>query len=248
MVRGLVPLGTVAQDDDWYDGGTYDFTESRNWVFPETGFYDALVVDDGADRQSFMIRYRAVTGEVDIGSGREAMVLDPRPTTTGRMNRRPYSDYRFDRGSDLAQLARHALLRDDFRALGGGSNDPLTLLFGEDSGDTVLCRPVTEVVLYRETDLAAAVSTRVDAATGSLYVAGDDPEYDRRVRSPEQQRKIARWLEGDTNFDEEWDMPLGDDQPVARIYSFQRYTARVQEVPLVDLDAVASEYGPGGGQ
>lgn len=43
-------------------------------------------------------------------------------------------------------------------------------------------------------------------------------------------------------------MPLGDDQPVARIYSFQRYTARVQEVPLVDLDAVASEYGPGGGQ
>lgn len=239
MVRGFVPAGMMTQGGagprDWYEdyGGARPMDPGeRNWVFPETGFYDALSRDDGADRQSFMVRFSGLTGAIVVGDTREALVLDPRPTASGR-SVPPFSDYRFDRGADLALVARRALQNDLFRALqSNGGLDPLSRLFGDVSGDTVLCRAVEQVALYKEADLAIALDVRLHADTGSIYVPGDQPEYVPQVDAD----RLLEWIEGDTDPDDPW---LGaEDLPVARLYTFQRYTAELQPVPLIDLSSV----------
>lgn len=242
-VRGFVPAGFLllgGSQRDWYDGDDRYDPDERNWVFPETGFYDALTVSDGADRQSFMVRFSGETGAVMVADPREALVLLPRPTASGRTVR-PFSDYRFDRGADLAALARRALQNDIFRAQNaGGGPDALSILFGDASGDTVLSRTVEQVALYREADLAAAIQVKLDPDTGSLYKPGDEPEYINRLR-PEY---VAMWIEGNTNVsDDTW---LGDDDldvPVARLYTLQRYTAALQPVPVLDLQRINDDFG-----
>lgn len=231
MVRGFVPAGAMnigGAQRNWYDGNRYD-PDERSWVFPETGFYDALVRDDGADRQSFMVRFSGLTGAITVGDSREALVLSPRPTASGR-SIKPFADYPVDRGTDLAHVVRRALENDVFKVQqSSGGLDALTQLFGDVSGDTVLCRTVEQLALYKEADLAAAVGARLDPDTGSLYLPGDEPEF---VSGLDTARVIA-WLEGDTDESDPW-LAEGD-LPVARLYTFQRYTGVLQPVPLYDL-------------
>jgi prepilin-type N-terminal cleavage/methylation domain-containing protein len=238
MVRGFVPAHTMevgGSNRDWYEdlGGQRPMDPGeRNWVFPETGFYDALARDDGADRQSFMIRFSGLTGAIMVGDTREALVLSPRPTASGR-GVKPFSDYRFDRGADIALVVRRALQNDVFRSQqSSGGIDPLSRLLGDESGDTVLCRPVEQVALYKASALANALQIKLDRDTDSFYKDGDGPEY---VGSVDADR-MREWLEGDTDPDDPW---LGqNDLPVARLYTFQRYTAELQPVPLLDLASI----------
>ncbi|VAX39546.1 hypothetical protein MNBD_PLANCTO03-1039 [hydrothermal vent metagenome] len=249
MVRGFVPAGMMdlgsRSNRPWYDktaagsGDPYDPAQ-RNWVFPETGFYDALAIDDGEDRQSFMIRFNGGIGSVALGDTREALVLSPRPTAAGRTTN-PYNTFRVDIGANTAAVVRKALLRFESGGLFGGGMDPLTRLFGDISGDTVLCRTVEQVVLYSAPDLAAAIGTKLDRDTGCFYKMlkgkNNEPRYGIRNTFFD---KIPLWLEGDTNFNGEFD-PYAEenpDLPAARIYTFQRYTGALQPVPLLDLDGV----------
>lgn len=236
MVRGFVPAGTLdlgSSVSDWYEGGRYD-AASRNWLFPETDFYDQRATDDGQDRQSFMVRFTGGTGAVDLGSTREALVLSPRATAEGR-GTVPYSLARVDIGADLAGVVRKSLLRDDWRGTGN-----VTTLFGNICGDTILCRTVEQLVLYKVGDLSAALGKNVDRESGCFYRDSEDPTF---AVPPAVMDNAYSWLEGNTNFDNDW---LDDgDLPVARIYTVQRYTGALQPVPLRDLSLFNR---PGGSQ
>lgn len=247
MVRGFVPAGLLdlgnSSGRDWYeDLATRPIqSDERNWVFPETGFFDALKRDDGANRQSFMVRFDGRSGAVLVGDSRESLVLIPRATAADRSSK-PFDEYRFDRDADLAGLVQHALQRDDWKGLSnGGGLDPLSRLLGDISGDTVLCRTVEQVVLYKESDLAESIQARIDRDSGSLYKDADRPQYVSKLDTD----RVSRWLEGDTNGDGQW-IEAGD-TPTARIYTLQRYTAALQPVPLLNLPDIAREFGPGGG-
>ena len=249
MVRGFVPAGMMdlgsGSSRAWYDktatgsGDPYN-PDTRNWIFPETGFYDALATDDGGDRQSFMVRFNGGIGSVALGDTREALVLSPRPTAAGRATN-PYNIFRVDIGADTATVVRKALLRFESGGLFGGGMDPLTQLFGDISGDTVLCRTVEQVVLYNAPDLAAAIGAKLDRDTGSFYkkLRGKNREPRYGIRNTFFD-KIPLWLEGDTNLDSTFEpyATINPDIPVARIYTFQRYTGAIQPVPLLDLDSV----------
>ncbi len=247
MVRGLALVGQLGQDDTnnqpqaWYDGADkrgYD-PGTRNWLFPETGFYDALVSDDGGDRQSFLIRFAGKTGEILYGDTREVLVVSPRPTVIGRDNLPGFDEgIRVDRGGDLAQVVRRAFGRDDWQGgLNNGNNSPLEQLFGDASGDTVLCRSVPQLALYKVTDLANGLAFRLDPDTGSVYKKAIDPQLSRTV-NPKRAALIQDWIEGDTNGDGTVDAPIGEDRPVARLYTARRYSARLEPVPLLDLEGI----------
>ncbi|MBK7405163.1 MAG: prepilin-type N-terminal cleavage/methylation domain-containing protein [Phycisphaerales bacterium] len=242
MVRGFVPAGLLdlggAGGRDWYDGNRYD-NKVRSWVFPETGFFDALRADDGAERQSFLVRFDGKTGAVLVGDPRECLVLLPRATASDR-TRAPFDQYRFDRDADLAGLVQHALQRDDWKGISGSGIDQISRLLGDVSGDTVLCHTVEQVVLYKESDLAESMQARIDKATGCLYKDAVKPEYVAKLDTD----RLNRWLEGDTNNDGQW-IEQGD-TPVARIYTLQRYTASLQPVPLLNLPDIARDFGQGG--
>lgn len=244
MVRGFVPAGAREINSPWYDGDERYKRSERHWVFPENAFYDALVRDDGADRQSFMVRFAGASGAVEMGDTREALVVDPRPTAAGRTTP-PWSVFRLDTG-DVGETVRAAIARlsNQGGLSGGGGSDPLTLLFGDRSGDTLLCRTVSQVVLYKEADLAGAIGQRLDTDTGCLYQNKPDPKYIAKLTDT---TKLRQWLEGDTNFNGDWadNDETNPDQPVARIYTFQRYTGVLQPVPLLNLQDIISSR-PGG--
>lgn len=185
LVRGLAPTGSWspgADDDDkdavvWYGDNRYRSNE-LSWVLPETGFYDRFEGDEGFRRQTFMVRFKAGTGEVAVGRRDEALVYLPSPEIefrrTGPWNQ---IEYRPDRRSDHQRLVRAAL------------NDPglnaadLEQLLGDEASDTVLARPVGQIALYDVRELARMLrkngtsSARVDKQTGSLYagVVGQSP-------------------------------------------------------------------------
>lgn len=239
LVHGLAPAGSLAgPDNQWYEetsGRRFGSNpeRERHWVFPETGFYDALRVNDGANRQTFMIRFEGGVGSVALGGVREALVVSPRPTAAGR-SRRPYSDYRLDATADLASAVRRALLRDDWQRT-EGIPDPLTDLFGDRSGDTILARSVEQLALYKAGDLANALGIKLNADTGVFYAPENEPTLDPRRGRDDFYERLRLWVEGNTNLDGQWIYNDPDDVPVARLYTVQRYTGRLMPVPLLDL-------------
>lgn len=252
MVRGLVPAGMLdlgGATQAWYEGSRYSNTD-RNWVFPENAFFDALVRDDGRDRQSFMIRFVGGIGAVAIGDTREALIVDPRATASARTGS-PWGvqKYRVDFAEDLLAKVRRALV--ELGEGGGptGGRDARTLLFGDMSGDTVLCRSVEQVALYKELDLASAIGQKLDLDTGSLYQDKTDPTFITKLNSSGVKTNLRKWIEGDTNPDNGWLEPddTRPDQPVARLYTFQRYTASLQPIPLLNLQDINSSKPAGGG-
>lgn len=238
IVSGLVPAGMLPDNSDpgWYEdlpGRSFD-TDQRNWVFPETEFFDALVTDDGGNRQTFMIRFNGGIGSVAVGDGREVLAVLPRATTIGR-DEGYFKDVRVDKG-DLASTVRRALNNDRYLAQSrGGSTDPFTVLFGDESGDTVLARTVEQIALYKTTDLANGLGIKLNRDTGSFYADDVEPKIDVRGKSLEFQNRLRSWIEGDTDTDSNWIINDEDDKPIARLYTVQRYTGVLQPVPLLDL-------------
>lgn len=221
MARGFAPPGSLDGDptgpnggnpNGWYEGpGRYN-PAAPNWVFPETAFYDLAVPDDGADRQTFMVRFKAGSGELDTSGTGTAIVVAPRPSQAMR-NPTP-AWQRADKADDLGRWARRIL-----------ADRTLTVaqrraLIGDESGDTVLARGVGELVLYNEKRLAGAIDARLDRRTGTLYQSGTEPRF---VTGADALR-MNQWLEGR--------LP-GPDGPVesdARIFVVGRYQGDVQEV------------------
>jgi len=210
-VRGYAPYGFlqtavlgVTGTDDWFDDTIPDGSSARNagqWVFPETSFFNKRVFSDGADRQTFMIRFDAETGELSKDS-RQALVIAPRATRVYGRNGEDGSPSvraeQVEQATDTRNWARAMLaLPDASRSL------PLANLLGDASGDTILAQPVSELALYKEEKLALGVGARrVNRETGTLYADEDDPMYDNALfggsapGAAQLASDITAWIEG----------------------------------------------------
>ncbi|MFI4893949.1 MAG: Tfp pilus assembly protein FimT/FimU [Phycisphaerales bacterium JB058] len=208
-VRGFV-LGTQLRDEDWYEdlvdyspgsglqtgGNTGSDRGPGAWVFPETDFYNKLEQDDGADRQTFMVRFTAGTGTLSRDAT-SALILDPRPSNLDRPTLPAIQP--LDQAEDLRTWAKRVLIST------GLSDVELQQLIGNESGDTVLARPITDLALYRERRLGQMLQVRnLNRDTSSIYLKDEDPEVDSSLFRDSQladdrvelETRITQWLEG----------------------------------------------------
>ncbi len=287
-VRGFAAMGTtdrqspssaLAPDPNgWYEkpanagalARELDPNAPGNWVFPETDFYANVLNPQassssarelgvaGLDRQTFLVRFKAGTGAVEINDQRLVLVLDPAPSVVptdarlpaaahGRQWRAelattPLGDYRVDVTKDFGQFVRRLASRVDMDGsaslqTSAADLEAIRQVLGDESCDTILARPVTEIALYSEQRLARGIGgTGANRATGCLYGGRDTsgravvpirPEIDVAAigfgtAAPSQielASRINAWIEGRYT-------PQGATEPVesdARIFTVSRY-------------------------
>lgn len=216
-VRGYATPNSI--DDDWYNDTYTGATvrEQGNWVFPETGFFDPQDDDDQGYRQTFLIRFDAGSGTASVPTSRDALLLDPSPSRTLRTTG-VFATYNVEKFSSHRAYVQQVLqLTND--------NDKRALL-GDRSPDTVLARQVTQVCVYDEQRLAGKLKVRLDRATGSLYKAGERPEF---VDAPATLiQDINEWIESpDSEV-----VATGDQKPEqeAKVYFVERYSGSLREM------------------
>ncbi|GAB5495496.1 MAG: hypothetical protein Phyf2KO_05760 [Phycisphaerales bacterium] len=208
MVRGFV-LGTQLRDEDWYEelteydpssgtlqpGGPSDRGPGA-WVFPETDFYGQTEQDDGADRQTFMIRFEAGTGALSRNSS-TALVLDPRLSSENRAQ--VGSIEPVNQAEDLKSWAVRA---SNTQSIDGNQRSDL---IGNESSDTVLARSVTDIALYRERRMAQMLGLRgLNRQTNTIYQPEDRPRIDTSLFREGTlasdrlllETRITQWIEG----------------------------------------------------
>ncbi|RMH11653.1 MAG: hypothetical protein D6695_08750 [Planctomycetota bacterium] len=207
MVRGYAPARFTSSTgggpgigfqnrDDWYDSDLYadrNAWQRGHWIFPEDGFYDLQreTTPPGNNyrtpRQAFMVRFDARSGQLRR-DGREALLIDPRPSSQGRSysdNRTdPQSWKRVDLADDLFSWALRVVTEADLDGDGNPYQPSDTRerqkLVGNQSHDTVLLRDVSRLALYDERELARALGARElsrrrgTEQTGSLYATFED--------------------------------------------------------------------------
>ncbi|MBX3363810.1 MAG: hypothetical protein KF866_03510 [Phycisphaeraceae bacterium] len=208
QVSGLAVPRMVDADTDggapytWYADTRYDPAEA-NWVFPETDFYDRTVGDDGRKRQTFIVRFNAVTGELSTDD-RQVLLWAPSPEISFRASGIwRERNFRPDRNPDQRKVVRNILLglREGPVANFGPDRERL---IGDISTDTVLARPVRQLALYDVRQLAPAVRRQgappgfqgVDRGTGCLYrspTGNNPPEplYDVAVQANRAMPEVA---------------------------------------------------------
>lgn len=281
MVRAFAPPGTLDKGAQRYPSGWYNSErildrvyyqpETRgNWVFPETSFFRSTQSNagstneratDGANRSSFMVRFRAGTGSIAVSDGRLAIAIDPSDDNEFRETEAPFNaaitspsgarvfPNRIDRAEDVADFVRRHLKGNARTAqqLFGfwpseGSVRPVA------SSDSVLCRPIAQLALYREADLALYLGARgVNRATGCIY--GNAPVANQPLEVPIEPRidvslfttppaltdlndRINAWIEGrlpetGTNTGE---API----TTSKIFTFGTYLGQVLEFDDAD--------------
>jgi prepilin-type N-terminal cleavage/methylation domain-containing protein len=204
-VRGYVPssvLSAVASNSarpSWYSSQRYDINQPA-WVFPETGFFDHTVLNDGENRQTFMVRFEGGTGTLQVASTRSSLVLLPKPSALARTG----TDWtRVDQTDDIEVWARRMIAA---AALNPGP-DAFDDLIGPDSSDVVLTRGVSVLGLSDEQKLADALGVRTDGISDTIMrVDRDDYENNLALRpaivqaigedQPGTTLMSRRWLEG----------------------------------------------------
>ncbi len=243
MIRGYVSANSFT--NAWY-GAAYSgqttnsgtpILSQRNWVFPETGFFDADSASDGFHRSTFMIRFQAGTGALVGASTEPALVLAPRNSAAGRTNT-PFSEdpqANRDGREDPVKFVRTWLAK---KVTGSGVNDRRAIL-GRRSSDMVLARPVMQIALYNEQKLAAALGVRVDPGTGCIYTAApvsggiaNYTGYRPMYVGPVYLDDIDRWIEGDTNQDGTVSNNSGADRPEAKLYAIDRFTGVLRQMEV----------------
>lgn len=266
-VRGFAASGTtytgaataadgVDQYEPWYESyfsGTLQPNIPEGcWVFPETGFIDARTAavnnstnPSGTRRQTFMVRFKARSGDLDLSSAQTALIFDPvagdPATVTTFRTTPPYNNYRADQlriqtsvASSPAVFVRRLVNHPNV------TEQQLRSLLGDRSPDTVLARPVTELALYEEARLASGIKARgLHRATGTLY--GDPskpnavptmPQIDTNLlpadigNQADLATAIKRWIEGRPGANP----PLVREPYDARVYTLQRYMGQLEEV------------------
>lgn len=248
MVSGSVPASAVEPQGDWYSGTGNNArypAATANWVFPETGFFDADTANQGSNRCSFMVRFKAGTGELVSSPSNPVLVLAPRPklsrtdesggawlTTwanplSNRWANDPFGFVRAVTGRRIsdpdAPGTAHVLTDEEMREV-----------LGHVSSDTVLARPVTVLTLYDINRMASALGVRVDRDTGSLYRAvepgsGDGPRFLENVTAA----RMNAWIEGDTNLDNVISAGQSNDRAEARLFSINHYTGTLLPLEVV---------------
>lgn len=196
-------------------------------------------------RQSFMIRFNARTGVISRDTN-TALFVNPRNS-----RERPYGDrpntfqqtLRADLAENLETWASRIVNAEDLtgdNVQWGRDDEQLRIqLIGNASNDTILVKPVTRLAVYDERKLAIALGTRgLNAITQTLYKDIDQRDQNAEIEIDESLfpsgtsltqilERIDRWVDGDTNFDQMFDL---DDEPESRMYLIQSYTGELQEV------------------
>lgn len=233
VARGFAPANAL--DGEWYGSTTTIYqTNENNWVFPETDFFNVEANNDGFNRSTFMIRFQAGTGSLSAATSKPALVFAPRASSSGR-DTAPFNVFRADRAEDPVKFVRSIL---------NAPRSVLTLaqkrlLLGRDSSDMVLARPVQQIAVYNEPQLARAFKVRVDSETGTIYqsppqtngdftyagfspalVTGAQPAFTGRIRD---------WIEGDTDLDSDVDQ---DDRPATKLFAIDRYSGQVRRMEV----------------
>lgn len=189
LVRGLSPGSRIASYPDtqaygWYSNERYKTNEPA-WLLPETGFYDLDDEEEGARRQTFIVRFEGGTARPRLGDDRPALVYLPTPgalyhqkapwlpSGAGTPDYRPSSPVNLDHARLVRRILNDSALSDANREL----------LIGDLSSDTALARPVSQVAVYRleelvsrlqETGFTGTPSRREIARNGSLYTVSGD--------------------------------------------------------------------------
>lgn len=226
MVRGYVPPNAV--DFSWYEPPMgeqprYGANIRRgDWVFPETGFFNSGVRNDGKNRQSFMVRFEAGTGLVSNANEKAAIVFYPGIDTKVR-NTPVFIKYAKYLGTprrfvELA-LTDNSITDADRRSLVGNT-----------SGDTILVKPVKALAMADERKFAAALGTRVDPTTGCLYASAQLPRLLAGVTSD----RIAQWIEGngDLNGNGTVDSREATYLRDPKIFLVDRFTSELRDVEV----------------
>ena len=246
-IRAYTPANTVSGTDvtatgdanGWYDSlaaGTTSPAADGHWLFPETNFINPAAANAGAtgwQRQTFMVRFRNGTGELDAGNRALALVIDPVAAQNFRQTA-PFSATRLDQASDLAAAVNRLL---EANLTGTQRTDRIKLL-GDVSIDSILARPVTELAVYNERSLTGALAQTLGArgtnrATGTSYAdpaTTEGPELDASLfaGTPDLlavNRTAGLWIEGRL-ADAGGDVIETD----SRIFTLQRYLGQAQEV------------------
>jgi hypothetical protein len=241
-IRGFAPPGSLhssANFTGWYEwlgASSAAIANEPNWLFPETSFFDEEKLGDGWNRQTFMIRFEAQSGNLALNNTDTVLIIAPSLDDTWRVGP-PYSTVRLrlDSSLDLAATARR--ITSDTTLAQGATPTDSQLLIGDASNDTILARPVTEIALYDEERMSRAIgAVRLNRATNTMY--GDAaqpnfpplaPKYDNTLipgvtDQAQVQRRINRWIVGDPA-----DFPQGITSE-SRIFSLVRYLGQVQEI------------------
>ncbi|MDP1661253.1 MAG: prepilin-type N-terminal cleavage/methylation domain-containing protein [Phycisphaerales bacterium] len=231
-VRAYAPGASI--NNGWYDDGSPSryVANAPAWVFPETGFFDHTATNDGANRQTFMVRFEGGTGKLVGVNTRPALVMLPRPTSQGRT----LPDFlRADLSGDLRQLVLTAL------------NDPRVTLvqrnaaIGPASSDMVLVKPVRVLALADETALAGSLGVRVNDVSRSLYEVTPGEVSAGLTFSP----RLVNGPTGSNPLDtvsvgraiEFYDNPTGTgtvrtSTGEVRVYTIERYTGTLKELTV----------------
>jgi prepilin-type N-terminal cleavage/methylation domain-containing protein len=283
-VRGYA-LGSQF-NSEWYEFDTRIVASDSNrypqpstsekinyWVFPETGFYDHNLANDGGKRQTFMVRFAGGSGKVVPDATEPVLVVMVRPSDAERNYPR---ELRADLATDIKRWAQRVMqtkqldtrspyapglpgrpwdntsdnIRRNLIGSGSGSTGP--------SSDVATARSVTFLALYDEERLAAALGTRVDRQSRTLYRV-DETEVNQglkidRIRmvqvtgqqwggSPDLATAVNRWIEGyklEVLFSTQLDANLRAgaltqwraDSAEARIFGVDRFTGALRPVRI----------------
>lgn len=231
-VRGYATPGTfesAANASGWYENFPGRALEG-NWVFPETNFVSFVgsnVQSRGFQRHSFMVRFKNASGTLDSANRAAVLVLDPVADTTFR-TAAPFATARADQASNLVTFAKRVLANTNL------TPEDKRRLLGDQSIDTILVRPVTEVAMYEEAVMIGRIGGRPNRDTGTLYLppaealafATFDPaSLPLGEDQSGTQERINQWIQGQ--------LDLGGANAVesdARIFMLQRYLGQVQEI------------------
>ena len=231
-VRAYTPPNSVDaginEAAGWYNSGTYP-AQQGNWLFPETGFYDIERGNVGDHRQTFMVRFRGGSGELDLSHPEPVLVLDVAPTNSFRLSG-IWSKHRADTAIDLVRFVRR-VLGDDVTFTGNQGRANRQRLLGNEATDTVLARAVGQLAVYNERRLAAGVGARrLNRDTETLYMGLEDPNNSNKeprldlslfpagatIQSVSE--AVSDWLESRVASSE------------AMVFTIQRYSGRAQEM------------------
>ena len=240
------PTAAPPVTDGWYDSIAYGdnglvsatpdpVRDAGHWLLPETAHYEqftqapgATAADgftsavSGADaertpRQSFMLRFEAGSGLL-LRGGRPALVLDPRPSSLGRLAASEAPRWtRANRIDDAASWTTRVLetlsLDLNPQYLPIVDESIRVSLIGNVSNDTVLAGAVSRLAIFEENEMIGGLgATGFNEETNSFYAPIADSgriEFDTSLftSSPLDSgdpRDIAlgitRWIQGDTNF------------------------------------------------
>ena len=244
-VSGSNPDPVIGNANGWYDslsasaGPGTDPSSVGHWIFPETHFFRQTPANQlgtkGWQRQTFMVRFRNGTGELDAGNRSLALVIDPIAAQEFRAAA-PFSSYRLDQAADLAAFVRRLL---EAKNLTVAEQANRIKVVGDTSIDSVLTRPVTELAVYNERSLLAGLSRGLQArganrVTGTVYAdpatsvgpSLDGSQFGGGETLLSVNTAIGQWIEG--RLTESGGSTLIETD--ARIFTLQRYLGQAQEL------------------